>query len=265
MGQALMDVDEHLTVLWFGEGGTGKTSNLCAMANLGRVLIINAEGRVRKRVLDRLKINTKNIEVFPEPGGEVSFESLTDEWLRVYEVMKKKPGYYVGVGFDSLTEIYLRLLDDIRKDAETKAEATGKRQDPRKDYGEMADKICDLVRKYRDLPCHFAATALDRRDVDDDGAVVYRPAVTPALQPHLNLWFDLLGHTSVVTDDEDEEHYLAHFRPVGKRRGKDNLKIMPPVVAEPTFPRVLAYVEEKVTLSTDKITQNSKKKLATKD
>lgn len=254
MTQTLTDIEEPLTTLYYGEGGTGKSTHLAHMANLGRIVAINAESGLKARALKRCGVNVKNIDVYPAPDERATYNGLVQEWMRIREANHKKPGTYVGVFWDSLTEITQLLLEDVR-------EANPDRKDERKSYGEMQDQIRSLIRKYRDLGIHFGASALDRRDIDDDGEVIYRPSVNPALQKDLPLWFDEIISCSVSVDEEGEEHYLGLFRAAGKRKGKDRFKVMPRYIVNPTFTRVLEYVEEELTADKDKISQTAFAKL----
>jgi KaiC/GvpD/RAD55 family RecA-like ATPase len=265
MAHQLEDVDEPLRILLYGEGGTGKTTHLCHMADLGKILVINAEAGVKARALRACGVNTKNIEVFPSADETISFDSLEAEWKRVYEAVSKKPNAYVGVVWDSLTEIYSVLLDQARADAYKRSQRGVKPRESefftdRSDYGVMAEQFRKLIRKFRDLPCHLGASALERREVDEnDGEVKYLPSVTPALQKDLYLWFDIIGHTTVKIDEESkEEQYRSAFRPVSKYSGKDRFKATPIELVEPTFTRVLKYVDGSLTLENDPVIKAAK-------
>ena len=271
MSHMLEDAEEPLRLLFFGEGGSGKTTHLAHLADLGKVLIINAEAGVKATALKKCGVNTKNIEVFPSPDETISFESLEEEWKRVYDALNKNPKAYVGVVWDSLTEIYSVLLDQARADAYAKSQKGLKPRESefftdRSDYGVMAEQFRKLIRKYRDLPCHFGASALERREVDEnDGEVKYSPSVTPALQKDLYLWFDIIGHTTTRIDEETkEEQFRASFRRVGKYAGKDRFKATPVELIEPTFTRVLKYVDGSLTLEKDPVIKAARANKQTK-
>lgn len=253
MAQALTSIDEPLNVLYYGDGGTGKTTHIAHMADLGKIRIVNAESGVKRRALERSGVNVDNIEIFPEVGEKLTYETLEADWLEMREALHKDPTAYVGYSWDSITEIYKVLLDDVIAAGQVVSDRTGKKRDPREDYREMSDQVRKLVRRCRDLPCHFAASALERRDVDDsDGSVAYRPSITPGLQTDLYGWFDLVCHTSIAEVGEFEQ-YRGLFKPLGKYRGKDRYKVMPKQLVDPTFDRVLAYVEESLEPETDPV------------
>lgn len=252
----LVDVREPINILYYGEGGTGKTTSLATMANMGPVLLVNAESGVKRQPLVARGVNIENIELYPEPGAPITFEGLQSEWVRIAAALEEDPDAYAGVVWDSITEIYKRLLDSIVDRAVQKAERQGRERDPffidRSDYGVMTEQVRSLVRKYRDLPCHFGVSALSRRDQDDDGSVAYQPAITPALQNDLVGWVDQVVYTSVV-GGEDEDEFRGLFRPLGKFRGKDRFGTMPKILIDPTFERVHDYVRGDLTVDSDPV------------
>ena len=123
------------------------------------------------------------------------------------------------------------------------------------DYGIMTDQLRDLLRKFRDLPCHFGVSALERRDVDEqDSKVKYRPAVTPAVMNDLVGMVDIIGVTSTKEfDDGGEDEFQGLFRLAGKYEGKDRFKAIPKHLVDPMFHRLVAYVNDDLTAETDQI------------
>ena len=251
---------EPLSVLWYGDGGTGKTSSLCSLANVGRVLVVNAEKGVKRRALKRLGILVDNIEVFPVGSEEITFESLEKEWLRVREALDTDPTAYVGFLWDSMTQIYNILYEHVLTSSEEWESRSGKKKDPRQNYGEANEQLKKLTRKAMDLPCHFGATALERRDQDDDGVVTYRPSIPPGLMKDAYGWFDLVAHTTLEAVGPDEQ-YRGLFRPLGKYRGKDREGIMPRTLVSPSFDRVIEYAEEALTAKTDPVMIEAQKQI----
>ena len=263
MPQALTEAREPVNILYYGDGGTGKTTNLATMANQGKVLMINAEAGIKSRPLRERGIKVENIELFPGPDEEITFRSLEAEWLRVREALAKDPDAYVGVVWDSVTEIYKALLDRVVGKAVEKAKRNGKDRDrffiALEDYGVMTEQMRSLVRRYRDLPCHWGVAALAKRFQDDDGKATYLPAISPALVTELVGYVDLVCVTSVALVGEHEE-FRGLFRPHGKYRGKDRLGALPKWLVDPTFDRVLGYAEGKLTLEQDAVMKAARKR-----
>lgn len=256
MAQTLSEASEPLNVLWYGDGGMGKTTHLASMAHLGRVLLINAESGVKGSALKRRGIPIENIEIYPGPGEELSYAGIEEQWFRVREDLNKDPESWAGVGWDSITEIQQTLKDKEVAAAVVRATRKGLERSPfvvdQDNWRSINEQCRGLIRKFRDLPCHFGMTALQRREQDGDGTVVYLPSVTPGIQGDLIGWVDLVCHCSVEVLAGEEE-YRGLFRPHGKYRGKDRFNITPKWIVDPTFDRVLEYVEGELTLDTDDV------------
>lgn len=257
---SLSDTDEYLNILLFGREGSGKTTAACSLANLGygKVLVVNAEGGMKKNTLKRHGIEIDRIMVWPPSGQPITHAGLDEVHRQLRADLADDPQSWAGIVFDSATEIVQALVDYVAGDRIEKASRKGASVDgvdqfftDRSDYGTMSKMFRDILRKYRDLPTHFIVTALERRDVDEDsGKVQYGPAVTPGVQT------DLLGYVDLVlactaADDEEGKPYRALTRSSGKYRGKDRLGVLPKVLVHPTIERILAYESGKLTESTD--------------
>lgn len=258
----LADEEDVLNILYYGVGGTGKTTDVAHMANLGRILYVNAESGIKRRPLAKLGVKVENVVLLPGPNRLLTFELLEDAFWRMKADLEEDPKAWTGVVWDSLTEIHKKLLDNVVAGAVQKAERLGRDRDrffiDRSDWGDMTEQVRLLLRRFRDLPCHFAVTALERREQDDeDGKVAYVPAVNPALQADLQLFFDVVCHTTLKEKDGVEE-YHGMFRPVGKyKAAKDRLGALPRGLVDPNVERVLAYVTEDLDLDSDPVMQEA--------
>lgn len=256
MARMLSDVKEPINILYYGDGGTGKTTHLASMANQGRILFVNAEAGIKSQPLKAHGIDTSEIELWPDPGEGVTYKGLTDLGLRLREQLAADPDAYVGVVWDSVTEIYQALLTTITAEAVERAHRVGKERDPNlitlDDYGVMTQQMRTLARLFRDLPCHFGMSALSKREQDDDGAVVYQPAITAKLQNDLVGWVDVVCVTSVAVVNE-EEQFRGLFRPHNKFRGKDRLGVLPKWLVDPTFERIHLYASKELTRDDDPV------------
>lgn len=262
----LGDQQDFVNILYYGDGGTGKTTDLAHLANKGRVLMVNAESGIKARPLKNLGVDISNIELFPRPGQDLTYDSLEAEFIRVKQALDADPTSYVGIIWDSLTEIYQKLLNNIVDEAYAKAQRIGKDRDPffidRSDYGVMTQQVRILIRNYRDLPCHFGVSALERRDVDDDGSVKYGPSMSPALANDVFGYMDLVVHTS-QQDIGGEVEFVGAFQPYSKYRAKDRFGVFPRKMVDPTYDRVIDYVTGDLTADDDPVMQATRERAKT--
>ncbi len=258
----LDEITDFLSVGYYGKGGSAKTTNCAAMVNIceGPIIFINAESGLKKKALASHGFDTDRILVLPdtERGQVLSFDFMEELYWQAKDRLDKEPFSIGGFVLDSLTEIIQALLDEQVLKEIAKAARLGRDRDrfhkEMGDYGKVNDQVALLLRRFRDLPCHFAYAALERRDVDDDGMVAYNPAVSPGLFNAVTGIPDLIGHT-YVEEVGDTEQYLATFRAVGKFSGKDRYRVVPSRLVNPTFSRIHAYVTGSLTTDDDPVQQ----------
>jgi hypothetical protein len=226
------------------------------MAHSGKIWVLNAERGIKRRALVQMGIPVENIEVFPGPGEEITFEAIQSEWKRIREELDKDPKAYAGCVIDSITELQQALAGAVGAAAVARANRAGRERNPSvmdQDSWRETNWYCrEIIRAFCSLPCHFGISALPRRDQDDSATIVYQPSVTPSLQTMMIGWVDQVCYTSVAIVGEEEE-YRGLFAPHSKFRGKDRLHVMPKWLLTPTFDRVLKYVEGDLTVATDPI------------
>jgi hypothetical protein len=249
------DIVDYINALFWGREGSGKTTALARMSTLGRTLIINAEGGVKiKPLLDRGAVR-ENLKIFPPPSSKIKIthRSLDNLYRRVKADLERDPNSWVCIGFDSATEVYQAVLDDVQKKRVQRIREKGGEPDEYfvdiSDYGTMSKMVRDLLRKFRDLNCHVVFTALERRDVDQDTKKPqYGPSITPGLQA------DLLGYPDLVlmfkAADEDGP-FRALTQATSRFRAKDRFGVLPKVLAEPMGDRIVQYVHGDLTPDTD--------------
>lgn len=265
----LEDTTDYAKVIFWGREGSSKTTSACHAANLGRVLVINIEGGLKTQALKRQGVNVDNLAVWPNPDdadAEISHQALEAVYFQIKADLMKDPGSWFAVIIDSISDladtIVGRVSDNRVNRAIKRAEQQGVDLDEnsrwetdRNDYGVMGKQFRDLLRKFRDLPCHLILTALERRDVDEDtGLVMYGPAVSPGLQKDVLGYMDLVFYFKEAEDatkDTLAKPYRAVTQRAGRRRSKDRYGVMPQVFNEPTFERLVGYLNGELTADTD--------------
>ena len=254
--KALEDVDEPISLLYYGEGGTGKTTDLFHAALLGKLWVANAETGIKARAVKQWGIELDNFELFPGDDEKIEFDTVLGEWKRIREELHGDPGAYFATGWDSVSEIQALMKDEEMAARHMKKLRQGQevsRFVMDEDNWRTVNEECrQLIRKFRyELPCHFIMTALERRDVDkQSGRVTIQPAVTPGLQKDLVGWVDIVCHCRTIQLG-DEEVYMGLMRNSGIYRGKDRYKLLPRQLVNPTFDRILKYYQGELTLETD--------------
>lgn len=247
---SLDDMDEFVNVLYFGDPGSGKTTSAMHMAKLGHIIVVDAEAGIKKRPLRNLDVPTSHIH----PYKVESYEDLDNLYWETKNQLEQDPGSVAGVVFDSMTEIQKKLIESIVGARHAKAVRLAERSGSsvaddeffvdRDEYGKMTEMVRRISRRFRDLPCHTAFVCLAKREVDNDG-VFYRPALTPAFQGDLMGYVDIAAYTDIGDGEEgDRSRYVGLTRPTGKFRGKDRYGATPPVMPNPTFDRIVQYVED---------------------
>lgn len=260
----LSDERDFVRVCYYGNPGSGKTTNVAHGAKLGRVLALLSENGMHRRPLAKLEVPTDQIE----PHREVSFDSMLEAIYRVRTDLYDEPGSWSAIVFDSVTEltrVWLESIVDAKYDKERKvAEARGEAPDDDKRYfvsrdyyGQTTQQWQRVLRNVADLDCHIAFTAHTRRDVDeDDGTVRYGPDLPPAMQANLMGHVGILIHTKEMGAYDDGQTVLVGYsHNFGKYITKDRLAALPRALVFPTLDRVVAYVEGDLTVDTDPVQQ----------
>lgn len=273
----LADIREHLNILYVGDWGSGKTTDLATMANLGRVLFISAESGLEVRALRKHGINIDNIMVRPniEAGEALTYELLDRMFWRLKSDLEDDPESWAGVVWDSATDIHLKLLGRVRDYQLERAERAGrarmKDEEPGgmldqfftdlSDYGVMTEQMRLLLRRYRDLPCHFGVSTLAKKTKNDEGKLVLDPAITPALANDIGGYVKVVCYTA-LDEVGGEIEYQGWFRELRRFRGKDRTGTLPKALVDPTFERVWAYYQEEITVETDPVMQEAAERRA---
>jgi AAA domain len=240
---------ELVRCLWIGDPGRGKTCHMAALAHLGKVIYLDAENRLKKSVLQRLGIPTENIERY----SKISYAGLEALSFKLQERIESGEAI-AGVCFDSVTELHKLLLRELVDDAVLIAMEKDKVRAPWRtqldDYGDMTNQLRILLRRYRDLDIHLGFAAHAGRDLDEEGRVRLTADLTKAARS------DLMGYVDIAlncqyTEWDGVPEFSAYTRPVGKFDAKDSFGVLPTMLIEPTFPRVIRYVNSELDRNTD--------------
>jgi hypothetical protein len=231
-GASLKEESAFIKALFYGEPGSGKTTNAAHMAMLGKIVFVDTEQGLEGRALKGLGVPIENISVYED----VTYDGLETLFWKMRDLLSADPTSYAGVVIDTFSELQSKMLEE---------DGGGKFLYSQQDYGVNTSKLRLLMRKFRDLPCHVAFTTHVRRNEDqDDGSVRYRPALTPGAGGSLLGYCNLTCFCHEVSGGSDDEFgYVGDFRSDGKFAAKDRLHVLPPRLVKPTFDRIHAYVD----------------------
>lgn len=225
----LQDEDDFINMLYLGDPGSGKTTAAAHMAHLGKVIWVCGENGLIKRRLQELGVPVENIELYTD----ISYKALEDLHMEVLSALTQDPRAYAGVVFDTFSEVQGRLI-------EAKAKSLLVSQN---EYGVNTSEMTRLLRKYTDLKCHIVWVTHAKREKDPDGQLSYRSDMTPKVSATLEGLTKIACHVEArPRTDSEEADYIGYTRPHFKRAGKDRFGCLPPMLFNPTFDRIEAYV-----------------------
>lgn len=255
---ALTDDQDPMRVMWYGDVGSGKTNNAARMATLGKVFFIDKESGVKSRALKRLdpEFPIQNI-------GRIRAEDYDSVEEVYWKLRNDSEGKIKGVVIDSSTDLQAATLQEV---TEGKAASNSNRDpfhatmDDRQRVNEMVRRI---IRRFRELEINMGVTALLRQDdyEDDDGEVHnrYGPALTPGIQGDIMGYMDIVVYCRTMEFGEDIE-YQGLFKATPRWVAKDRYGLLPKMLINPTFDRILAYVEGGLTVATDPVMQEGRER-----
>lgn len=191
-----------IKVLIYGKAGVGKTT-LCATAP--NPLILSAESGL-------LSITDKDIPF-------IDIASL-DDLAEAYAFVTTGEGQkYSTICLDSISEIGEKVLADEKRNAKDKRQA----------YGELKDKVENLLRLFRDIPDKdIVFVAKQEKLQDETGAMHYAPFMPgQKLSQSMSYFFDEVLCLRIGEDDEGFFRYIQ-TQPDNLYEGKDRSRKLNP-------------------------------------
>lgn len=204
-----IQLSQGVKVLTYGNAGIGKTM-LCATAP--QPLLISAESGLlslqRKNIERVFGVNTPGI-CYDIP---VALIRSIDDLSKVYDDVRN-PQFAASVQticLDSLSEIAETVL----------AHALASTKDGRAAYGDMADQIINLVRKFRDLPgkhCYFTT----KQGLSSDSDLLGPSLPGQKLDREVPYLFDELFQLTISESQDGAKHRYLRVEPDLKHYAKD--------------------------------------------
>lgn len=150
------------------------------------------------------------------------------------------------VGIDSVTEIQkLDIMEVAQKEA-----SANPREDPevpsKRGWGKSGIHIRNIVRAYRDLPCHTIFTFMDQVREEADGVMATMPSLPGKLAGEIPGYLDVIGWLH-AKEEKGEIERLLQVQPTRRVRAKDRLGLGAPVLSNPTIPSMWNTIYEQET------------------
>lgn len=188
-----------IKVLVYGQAGAGKTCLCATTPDHAKTIILSAEAGL-------LSIAGANIDV-------IEIKSIQD-LMDAYHWLTADPRgqSYDWVCLDSVSEMGEVILSAAKKTV----------KDPRQAYGEMQEKMEDMIRAFRDLPRNVYFTAKLESYQDDTGVVRYQPMLPGRkLGQALPYFFDEVFFLRVEKNADGESVRYLQTTPDIKYHAKD--------------------------------------------
>lgn len=189
--------DNGIKILAHAPAGSGKT--VLAATACEPTLIISAESGLLSLNNDKLK--EQNPHFMPEICDVVEIETI-DDLQEVYEMLESQicEPKWTWVALDSITEIAEQVL----------ADELDENKDPRKAYGNLSNRMNQLLRMFRDLPNYNVYMSSKQIPIKDEysGLTIYSPMMPGAkLGNSIPYLFDEVLCLRVLQDEEDGSDY----------------------------------------------------------
>lgn len=187
---------QGIKLLIYGEAGAGKTTLCATTPDLDKTLVLSAEAGL---------LSIQHVDV------DVAVVQSVKELRDAYAVLKRQDCKYRWVCLDSISEIAEMALK----------EELGRAKDGRKAYGEMASKVIDLVKAFRDLPLNVVMLA--KHGTQEDDGRLRRIPLFPGrkLSEELPYLFDEVFALRVFTQEDGSIVRKLMCQPDGTWQAKD--------------------------------------------
>lgn len=186
-------------ILTYGQAGAGKTVLCATTGDHSKTVILSAEAGLLS--IAEADIPVIVIESVQDLMDAYTWLTKTDEGLS-----------FTWICLDSISEIAEVVLNKAKKDL----------KDPRAAYGEMQEKVEDVIRAFRDLPRNVYFSAKMESYQDDKGVVRYQPMLPGKRLPAgLAYFFDEVFFLRVEKDDKGQPYRYLQTQPDTKYQAKD--------------------------------------------
>lgn len=151
---------------------------------------------------------------------------------------------YATIIVDTLSELAKLDMRAIAKEAHTNNPRQNEYVPSQREYLINGERVREIVRAYRDLPCHvlFNCHSGDARDASN--AMIFFPQFTGKLRHEIAGFIDIVGY---MTADVDKDNFINYMQTQKTKRvsAKDRTQALQPVIELPTLPDMWETIKAK--------------------
>ncbi len=229
-----------INLLVYGEPGVGKTvlaGTALDHADLRPVLYLDVEGGVktlRKR---------QDLEVIQIRSMDEARQIYNDLYDSVDWEAKDPTLPYRTVVIDTLSELAKLDMRHLMRDTHNANPKQNLYVPSQREYLINGERVREIVRGYRDLPCNvlFCCHSGDARD--NSNATIFFPQFTGKLRHEIAGFIDIVGYMYADIEKGDTERYLQVTK-TKRISAKDRTNALGGLVVNPTLPEIWDAIHE---------------------
>ena len=224
----------------YGEPGVGKTE-LAGTAldhkDLRPVLYLDIDGGV-KTLRKRTDLDVRQVRSMDEA------RKIYNECYAAVDWEAKDPKLpYTTVVFDTLTELAKLDMREIARAAHNTNPNQSEYVPSPREYLISGERVREIVRKFRDLPCNVIFCCHSGEGKDNSNANIFFPQFTGKLRTEIAGFIDIVGYMTAAQKDGAFYNQMQTMK-TKQVSAKDRSKVLPKVIEMPTLPMIWDLIHE---------------------
>lgn len=242
----------HCNLLGYGPAGVGKTffcGTACDDESTFPALLLDVDGGAMT-LSKRHELDVIQVRTIPQVVN--AHNQLRENFNKTGEF------YYKTVMLDSCTFLQKKDMMEVMKYSQRKNANRFPEPDfelylaSPKEWGMSNERMRMIIAAFKDLPCHFICTALEKTKKDSEGKVLgYEPELGGGnLRENLPGYFDIVGRfTSNKPPGNSEAERRMQTVLTNRVVAKDRSQALPDSVEAPSIPLIWAMMQDSPLLS----------------